>query len=68
MSKPLVLVRLDDARYGAGPGTVVARPASIAEGLAAAYGGPDGARVTDLRLWGGDLPVGARVSLGTGQP
>ena len=66
----LLAIRLDNRHIGAGPATVVARPASVAEFLALATD-RDGARDASLRLWEGDFPIGARVSVslrcGTGQ-
>ncbi len=56
----LLAVRLDDLRFGAGPGVVVAHPASAAEfeGLRTDR---DGAHDSALRLWRGDSPIGSRV-------
>lgn len=58
----LLAVRLDDSRFGAGPGVVVARPADVVE-FEALRARRDGAHDPSLRLWRGDSPVGARVVL-----
>ncbi len=57
----MIVVRLDHAIIGAGPATVVAEVASVAEFLALATD-RDGARDRRLRLWQGSFPVGARVT------
>lgn len=56
----LLAVRLDDPRFGAGPGVVVAHPASVAE-FEALRADRDGAHDPALRLWLGDSPIGGRV-------
>jgi hypothetical protein len=61
--RSLVIVRLDNPKLGAGPGTVVARAGSVAEFLAFGVD-RDGVHSERLRLWVGDFQVGARVSLG----
>lgn len=58
----MALVRLDDAKYGAGPGTVVRQDATFEDWKTLAHD-RDGARIRDLRLWVGDLPVGTRVMM-----
>lgn len=69
----MIVVLLDDARFGSGPATVVAHAWSVAEYLTMTSD-KDGARIQRMRLWqslGVDPPVGARVYtpgliLGTG--
>lgn len=56
----LLAVRLDDPRFGAGPGVVVAHPADAAE-FEALRVRRDGALDRSLRLWRGVSPVGTRV-------
>ncbi len=57
----LLVVKLDNAIIGAGPGTVIAHVDSVKEFLTIATD-RDGARDRKLRLWVGDnLPVGSRV-------
>lgn len=58
----MIAVRLDDPHFGAGPGTVVAHPESVAEYLKL-ISGRDGARDRRMRLWSGDFPIGTRVRL-----
>ena len=67
MSTPLLAVRLDDPNYGAGPGTVIAIPRTIAE-YEALVRGPDGARDPSLRLWKGTAQIGEKVSMSTSTP
>ena len=66
----MVVVKLDHYYIGAGPATVVAEVASVAEYLALATD-RDGARDRTLRLWDGSYPVGTRVRMrlisGTGK-
>ena len=61
----LLVVRLDDPKFPAGPATVVAHVASADEYCA--YGiDRDGARDGALRLWedrSGNIAVGARVAM-----
>lgn len=56
----MLIVKLDNAHIGAGPGTVVAHVDSVREYLALTTD-RDGARDQRLRLWTGDQPIGARV-------
>lgn len=61
------VVRLDDARYGGGPGTVIAVGVSLDEYEAMRTKGADGAVDPLLRRWedpSGQVQVGARVDLG----
>jgi hypothetical protein len=58
----LMAVRLDDPRFGAGPGVVVAHPADAVE-FEALRTCRDGAFDPSLRLWRGDSPIGARVAV-----
>ena len=58
----LIVVRLDDPKYGAGPGTVIAHVTSVEEFLALACN-RDGARDPSLRLWTGASPIGERVRM-----
>lgn len=60
----MVVVKLDDERYGAGPGTVVANVATVDEYLKRVQG-RDGAIDRRYRLWEGTFAVGARVSAGS---
>jgi hypothetical protein len=66
---PLLVVLLDHAVIGSGPGTVVAHVRDTAEYIRITR--PDGVRNPRLRLWRGNFPVGARVKsrliCGTGQ-
>ena len=59
-----LVVRLDRAEYGAGPGTVVAVGVTLGEYLGMVD--RDGARDPRLRLWGGEAQVGERVALDWG--
>lgn len=56
----LIVVRLDNPKYGAGPATVIARVADVADFILLATD-RDGARDPALRLWRGVFVVGARV-------
>ena len=56
----MIVVKLDNQHIGAGPATVVAVVATVAEYLSLATD-RDGARDRSLRLWDGSFPVGARV-------
>jgi len=58
-----IIVRLDDPNFGGGPATVIASHATLDDYLAMVD--RDGARDEKLRFWKGDLPVGARTSLGS---
>lgn len=64
LSQTLVAVRLDDARFGAGPATVLASVATVGEYLAR-FSDRDGARDASLRLWklDGTITPGDRVVL-----
>lgn len=55
-----VVVKLDDPRYGAGPGTVVAIVDTVDEYLALITD-RDGAHDPRMRLWLGTFQVGDRV-------
>lgn len=56
----LLVIRLDDARYGAGPGTVIATVEGVDEYLVMLRD-RDGAHDPMLRLWQGNLKVGDRA-------
>lgn len=58
----MIVVRLDDARYGAGPGTVIAHVETVSEFIRFASD-RDGARSPALRLWDGDTQIGDRVMM-----
>jgi hypothetical protein len=57
----LLIVKLDDPRYGAGPGTVVGHAVDVAD-YNARTADRDGARNPQLRLWIGAAQLGDRVS------
>jgi hypothetical protein len=63
----LVVVKLDDAKHGGGPGTVIAHVASSADYLKR-FADKDGALAADLRMWRGPAAIGARVKLGDSGP
>ncbi len=67
---PMLVVLLDHAAIGSGPGTVIAHVRDVAE-YNRSTRDRDGARNPRLRLWRGNFPVGARVKsrliCGTGQ-
>jgi len=56
----LLVVQLDNAAFGAGPGTVISHVATVRE-FFDAFTDRDGARDPRLRLWEGDLPLETRV-------
>ncbi len=56
----LLVVQLDNAIIGSGPGTVISHVANVREFLDA-FTDSDGARDPRLRLWTGDLPLETRV-------
>ena len=58
----MLVVRLDDPRYGAGPGTVIAIVADVDEFFKLACD-RDGARDRALRLWVGEAAIGERVEM-----
>lgn len=58
----MILVRLDNSRYGAGPATVIARIDSLND----VPRDKDGARDERLRVWVGDAAVGDRVMMRNG--
>lgn len=56
----MLVIELDDSRFGAGPGTIIAHVATVAEYNALILD-RDGARNPKLRLWEGNTPIGTRV-------
>jgi len=66
MSAPLIVIMLDDARFGAGPGAVVEGTTDPISAVVARYTDRDGARSEKLRFWLAppDVKVGDRVALG----
>ncbi len=62
MNPKLIAVRLDNPHFGAGPATVVAHPANVAE-YRALITDRDGAYDERMRLWMtlDDVPIGTRV-------
>jgi hypothetical protein len=63
----LVVVKLDDPKFGGGPGTVIAHVASSAEYLDR-FADRDGCLPADLRMWRGPAAIGARVKLAESGP
>lgn len=57
----MLVVQLDDPRFGAGPATVVAVVDSVRDFLTLTTD-RDGARDRRFRLWRGDHPIGTRVA------
>ena len=56
----MLVVQLDNAAFGSGPGTVISHVASVRE-FYDAFTDRDGAIDPRLRLWEGDFPLEARV-------
>ena len=59
----MVIVKLDDAQYGAGPGTIVDHCDTVKQ-YHEKVRDRAGAIDRRIRLWGGDLPIGTRVVAG----
>jgi hypothetical protein len=59
----VAVVLLDDARFGAGPATVLEVTADSVASILKRYEGPDGARHERIRLWNAtpDIIKGLRV-------
>jgi hypothetical protein len=57
----LLIVKLDDPRYGAGPGTVVGHAVDVAD-YHTRTTDRDGARDQRVRLWVGTAQLGDRVA------
>ena len=58
----MLVVRLDDPRYGAGPGTVISIVADVDEFFKLACD-RDGARDRTFGLWVGEAAIGKRVEV-----
>jgi hypothetical protein len=56
----LMVVQLDNHRFGSGPGTVISHVASARE-FFDAFTDRDGSRDPRLRLWEGDFPIETRI-------